>query len=275
MRLAIAFISAVMVCGLPTAVLGQQSDQQAPHQHPDAAAAPASNARPITDADRAAAFPDVGDHAAHRGSMHVLVLFDELEWRRGGGEDGAAWDGGGWVGRDRDRIWLRTTGVSDGDGLDRAEVQVLYGRAFSRWWDVVAGVRQDAGDEPPQTWAAVGLQGLAPYWFDVRATAFVGSSGQTHVRFETEYELLITNRLILRPLVEVDIHGKSDPERGIGAGLSSAEAGLRLRYELRRELAPYVGVVWTRRFFGTADYAQAGGRQARDARLALGLRLWF
>jgi copper resistance protein B len=271
-RLALAFATVVLASCLPSVASGQQADQRAQHQHQEAAGAPV--VAPITDADRAAAFPDVGDHAAHRGGAHYLVLLDEIEWRSAGGT-GAAWDAGGWVGKDRDRLWFRTAGVIDRDRLDHAEVQLLYGRAFSRWWDVVAGVRQDVGDEPPQTWAAVGLQGLAPYWFDVKATAYLGTSGQAHLRFETEYELLMTNRLVLRPLVQVDIHGKSDPARSTGVGLSSAEAGLRLRYELRREVAPYVGVVWTRRFFGTADYAEAAGKETRDARLVIGARLWW
>ena len=128
---------------------------------------------------------------------------------------------------------------------------------------------------PAQTWAAVGVQGLAPYWFNVEATAYVGAAGRTHFRFETEYELLLTNRLILQPLVEVEVYGKSDPERGIGTGLSTADAGLRLRYEVRREFAPYVGLVWSRQFFGTADLAEATGGRSGGARLAVGIRLWF
>ena len=151
----------------------------------------------------------------------------------------------------------------------------MYGRAFSRWWEVVAGIRQDFRPADPQTWAAVGIQGLAPYWFEVEATAYVGESGKTAVRLETEYELLVTNRLILQPLIEVNLFGKSDPARGIGAGLSTTEIGLRARYEFRRELAPYVGVTWNRKYGRTADYATAAGDAVSGARLVLGARLWF
>ncbi|MCA1560646.1 MAG: copper resistance protein B [Acidobacteria bacterium] len=140
---------------------------------------------------------------------------------------------------------------------------------------MVVGVRQDVRPGPAQTWAAVGIQGLAPYWFEIEGTAYVGVGGRTHFRFETEYELLVRNGLILQPLVEVQIFGKSDPERGIGAGLSSADAGLRLRYEFRRELAPYVGVTWNRKVFGTADFARAAGHKTGGARFALGIRLWL
>lgn len=168
-------------------------------------------------------------------------------------------------------FWFRT----EGESPDHAEAHFLYGRAIARWWDVVAGVRQDFRPGPARTWAAIGIQGLAPYWFEVEATAYVGESGRTLFRFETEYELLLTNRVVLQPLFEVDIYGKSDPERGIGAGISTADAGLRLRYEVRRELAPYVGVVWNWKLGGTADFAEAAGESTGGAKLLLGVRMWF
>jgi copper resistance protein B len=139
----------------------------------------------------------------------------------------------------------------------------------------VAGVRQDVRPGPAQTWAAVGVQGLAPYWFEIEATAYVGASGRTHFRLETKYELLLTNRLILQPRVEIDVYGKDDGKRGVGRGLSAAGAELRLRYEVRRELAPYVGLVWDRKFFGTAEMAESAGGSANGARLVAGARIWF
>ena len=116
---------------------------------------------------------------------------------------------------------------------------------------------------------------MAPYWFEVEASAYVEPSGRTHLRVETEYDLLITNRLVLQPLAEFEIYSRADPERLIGAGLSTGEFGLRLRYEFRREFAPYVGVVWSRRFFDTADQARAAGEDVAGTRLAVGLRTWF
>lgn len=230
----------------------------------------------ISDEDRAAAFPELnGQHTVHDDTVHSFVLFDQLEWQAGDGASGASWDSRGWIGRDVDRFWFRTEGEIEDGRVGAAQLHALFGRAIHPWWDLVAGVRQDFRPGPAQTWAAVGIQGLAPYWFEVEATAYVGASGRTHVRLETEYEWLLTNRLVLQPLVELEIYGKSDPERGIGAGLSSAEAGLRLRYEVRRELAPYVGVSWNRTFFGTADLAEAEGDATSGARLALGVRAWF
>lgn len=252
----------------------QEREDHSRHHEPSPSELP-SDIPPITDEDRAAAFPDVEGHAVHDDAVNYFVLFDQLEWQGGNGDSALSWDNKGWVGKDRDRLWFRTEGEGEEEGLTHAEVQVLYGRAIARWWDLVAGVRQDLRPGPARTWAAVGIQGLAPYWFEVEATAYVGASGRTLFRFETEYELLLTNRLVLQPLVEVDIYGKSDPERGIGAGLSSADAGLRLRYEIRREVAPYVGLVWNWKFFGTADLAEAAGDGTGGARLLVGLRMWF
>jgi copper resistance protein B len=231
---------------------------------------------PVTDEDRAAAFPNLdGQHAVHDGSVRYYVLFDQLEWQPGDGASVASWDNRGWIGRDVNRFWFRTEGeVADG-AIEEAQAHALFGRAFHRWWDVVVGVRQDIGPGPDRTWAAVGVQGLAPYWFEIEATAYLGDAGRTHFRIETEYELLLTNRLMLQPLVELEIYGKSDPERGVGAGLSSGQVGLRVRYEIRREFAPYIGVTWNRKFFGTADLAQDAGKDPGGTRLAMGVRVWF
>jgi copper resistance protein B len=230
---------------------------------------------PLTDADRAAAFPDLKGHTVHDNMVHYYVLFDQFEWQAANAGSGLNIDSKGWIGRDRDRLWFRAEGDSEDGEIGEAEAHVLYGRQFSRWWDVVAGVRQDFEPGPARTWAAIGVQGLAPYWFEVEATAYVGESGRTHARFEVEYELLLTNRLILQPLVEAEVFGKSDPERGIGAGLSTLDTGLRLRYEFRREFAPYIGVTWNRKLGKTADFAKAAGEETGGARLVTGLRLWF
>ncbi len=229
---------------------------------------------PLTDADRAAAFPEVMGHTMHDNAVNTFVLFDQLEWQGGGTAGAVSWDTRGWVGTDRQRLWVRTEGEAGAGRVADAQAHVLYGRRLFRWWDVVAGVRQDVRPGPAQTWAAMGVQGLAPYWFDVEATAYLGATGRTALRLETEYDVLVTNRLILQPLVEVELFGKADPARRTGAGLSTADAGLRLRYEFRRELAPYVGVTWRRAFFGTADQARAVGERTRDVRLTVGVRLW-
>jgi copper resistance protein B len=229
---------------------------------------------PLTDADRRAAFPDVKGHAVHDEAVHAFVLFDQLEWQ-GSEAGGINLDSRGWVGRDRDRLWFRSEVESDDGRVNHAEAHVLYGRAVARWWELVAGIRQDMRPGPARTWAALGMQGLAPYWLEIEATAYLSGSGHTAARLKVEHELLLTNRLIAQPLVEMNLYGKADPERGIGAGLSDLEAGLRVRYEFRREVAPYAGVTWTRRFGETREHAARAGERVGGARLAAGLRFWY
>jgi copper resistance protein B len=230
---------------------------------------------PLTDADRRAAFPPgLEGHATHEGGISTFVLFDQLEWQ-GGERGGISIDNKTWIGGDINRLWLRAEGESSDGRPENSQVHALYGRSIARWWDLVIGLRQDFRPGPSQAWFAIGIQGLAPQWFEVEATAYVGRAGRTHARFEVEYELLLTNRLILQPLLELEVYGKNDPQRGIGAGLSSIDGGLRLRYEFRRELAPYVGVVWHRAFFGSADYARADGAEVATTRAVVGLRTWF
>lgn len=260
---------------MPKPAATPQQDHSA-HQKPAEGKHYPAGIPPITDADRAAAFPKLnGQHAVHDDAVNYYVLFDQLEWQTGDGVTAGSWDNKGWIGKDVNRFWFRTEGEAEDGDLGEAQAHALFGRAIHRWWDVVVGLRQDFRPGPQRTWAAVGIQGLAPYWFEVEATAYIGEAGRTHFRVETEYELLLTNRLVLQPLVELELYGKSDPERGIGAGLSSAETGLRLRYEFRREFAPYVGVTWNRKFFGTGDFAEAAGEDKGNAKLALGVRMWF
>ena len=217
--------------------------------------------------------PHGGVHTTHDNAIHSFVLVDQLEWMATSPR-AAGWDAKGWIGQDRDRFWFRTEGEASAERLDRTETHVFYGRAISPWWDLVAGVRHDDGPGPARGWAAAGVQGLTPYVVEFEATGYVGADARTHLRVEAKHELLVTNRLILQPLAEVEIYGKDDPERMIGAGLSSADIGLRLRYEIRRELSPYAGVLWSRRFYGTADMWRAAGQSAGDTRLVVGVRLW-
>lgn len=229
----------------------------------------------LTAADRAAAFPAVAGHAVHDDAVHSYWLLDRLEaWDADEGT-GIGWEAVAWIGTDLDRLWLRTEGEHVGGSTESAELEVLYGRAISRWWDMVVGVRQDFGEAPSQTFAAIGVIGLAPYMFEVEATAYVGTSGQTAATVEVEYETLFTNRLILQWLAEAEVHGKDDPRRGIGSGLGKVEAGLRLRYEFTRRFAPYVGIARERVFGNTADLRRAAGGDVDDTRVVIGLRTWF
>ena len=238
-------------------------------------AAPLEPIPQVTDTDRAAAFPDVAGHAVHDTSVHWFALVDRLEtWDEDEGTP-IAWEGSGWIGTDLDRAWIRTEGEALDGSVESANVEVFYGRAIARWWDAVVGIRHDFGDDSSQTFAAVGVTGLAPYMFEVEATAYVGESGQTGVGVEAEYETLITNRLILQSVIEAQAWGKDDPARGIGSGLSKVEGGFRLRYEFTRKFAPYIGIVRERVFGGTADLRDAQGAEVDDTRFVVGLRTWF
>ncbi|MCF5702424.1 copper resistance protein B [Pseudomonas syringae] len=230
---------------------------------------------PLTDADRAAVFTSPGGHQVHDSAIHTYFLADKLEWQDADDGSTLAWDLSGWIGGDIDRLWLRSEGERSNGKTEDAELQALWGHAISPWWDVVSGVRQDFKPGAPQTWAAFGLQGMALYNFEAEATAFIGEGGQSALRLEGDYDILLTNRLILQPTVEVNVYGKNDAQRGIGSGLANTEAGLRLRYEIRREFAPYIGVTWNRTYGNSADYAREKGEDRSEARLVLGVRLWF
>jgi copper resistance protein B len=246
------------------------------HAKPAAASEPREPVPPLTDADRAAAFPaGMHGHELHGSPINAYFLFNRLEAFDADPGSGQAWEATGWIGGDVERLWLRSEGERRRGTTESADLELLYGRSISPWWDLVAGVRQDFKPGDSQTFAAIGVQGLAPQKFEISATAYVGERGQTAARLEAEYELLLTNRLILQPLVEIDLYGKDDPLRHVGAGLSTAEVGLRLRYEITRRFAPYVGLVHERAFGGTADYRRAHGESADETRLVVGLRAWF
>jgi len=241
-------------------------------------AAPTQSRTPIpalTDADRAAVYVSPAGHSVHDSVLNYYLLADKLEWQDADDGSALAWDLSGWIGGDIDRLWIRSEGERVNGKTEDAEIQALWGHAISPWWDVVTGVRQDFKPGAPQTWAALGLQGMALYNFEAEATAFIGEGGQTAARLEGDYDILLTNRLILQPTAELNVYGKNDPQRGIGSGLSNTEAGLRLRYEIRREFAPYIGVTWNRTYGKTADYAADEGEDRSEARLVVGVRMWF
>lgn len=246
-------------------------------QHDHAAmSTPREPVPPVTAEDLAAAFPDIDHHAMqHAPAFNHKVTFNRLEaWDADDGT-GQAWEGSAWFGTDTDRLWLRSEGERIGGHTESADLEVLYGRSVSPWWDVVAGVKQDFKPGDARTWAAVGVQGMAPYRFEVSATAYVGEGGQVAANVEAEYTLRITNRLILQPLVEIDLAARDDIDYGIASGFTSIETGLRLRYEVTRRFAPYVGVVHERALGDTADLKRSAGESTRETRFVAGVRIWF
>jgi copper resistance protein B len=247
-------------------------------QMDDAMSAPGELRTPIpalTDADREAARPPEHDHPVQDNTVHSKVLFNRLEAFDADHGNGLAWEGQAWIGTDTDKLWLRSEGQRVDDRTESADLEVMYGWSIARWWDVVGGIRHDFKPGASQDWAAIGVVGVAPYKFEFEATAYIGGSGRTAARIEAEYELLLTNRLILQPLVEANFNGKDDARRGIGSGLSTMEAGLRLRYEVHRKFAPYIGIVHERAFGETADFRRALGEEKSDTRIVAGVRVWF
>ncbi|MGB5451301.1 MAG: copper resistance protein B [Sedimenticolaceae bacterium] len=203
------------------------------------------------------------------------VLIDQLEMRVTDGPNPWVLDAQAWIGRDLNKLWFKTeVEVVDGN-TEEAEIQALYSRAIAPYWDLQAGWRRDIRPTPSRDWFAIGVEGLAPYWFEVDAAAFVGEGGQLAGRLKAEYEWMFTQKWILSPEVEMNLYSKNDEAAGIGAGLSDMELGLRLRYEVRREFAPYIGVNWTGKFGNTADFARDEGEDTSDFQFVAGIRAWF
>ncbi len=239
------------------------------------APSPASPVAPLTDADRRAVYRGGALHDMGDTELHSYFVFDQLEWQRRAAGGTLNWNGNGWIGGDLDRLWLRTEGSRIGSRLEDAEVQALWGHSITPWWDLVAGVRHDFRPSAAQTWLAFGIQGLALYNFESEVTAFVGQRGQASLRVEGRYDLLITNRLILQPSLEANLFAKNDAARGQGAGLGDTSLGLRLRYEVDRQFAPYLGISWDRSYGNSARMVvREGGRRSELSVLA-GVRVWF
>lgn len=215
--------------------------------------------------------PSMAAHGMHDEAIASYLLFDHIE----AGEGTQSWKAQGWLGTDLHRAWLRSEGERRDGRLDHGDIELLYGRPVSPWWDLLAGVRHDFGAGDTRDFLAIGVQGLAPYKIEVAATAYVGESGRTAARVELEYETRLTARLALQPSIEANLYGREDPRRGLGSGLSTLESGLRLRYEFTRRFAPYVGVVREHAFGGTADLRRADGHPVAETRIVAGLRTWF
>lgn len=216
----------------------------------------------------------------HDDLTRWLLIFDELEFAAVSGADPVAWDIQGWVGGDYNRIWVKSEGEQPlRDGGGEFEVQALYGRLIAPYWDLQAGVRYDRrlgpGDDLSRVHLVVGLEGLAPYWFDLEPAVFLSDDGDLSFRVTASYDMLLTQRLILQPKIEINLAAQTVEEWGVGSGLSDIGAALRLRYEFRREFAPYMGVSWFERIGNTADIARSEGERVSELALLGGFRIWF
>lgn len=218
-------------------------------------------------------------HAMFAGSKDdptlSSIMINQFEYSDNDRVDVWALDAQGWIGKDLKKFWFKTEAEYSENELEELEVQALVSKAISPYWDVQFGVRQDFEPRPDRSWGVLGVQGLAPYFFEVDAALFVGSSGRTAVRLDAEYELMLTQQWVLTPEIELNAYGKDDLLLGIGSGFSDITAGLRLRYEFKREFGLYTGVEWVKKFGKTADIAELNGEKDSDSKWVLGIRAWY
>jgi copper resistance protein B len=203
-----------------------------------------------------------------------MFMIEQLEIRDADGSNPLTWEGEAWIGKDLNKLWFKTEGERVNGQTEELEVQALYSRAIAPYWDIQAGLRKDFKPQG-RDWGVVGLKGLAPYFFEADLALFVGNNGRSAARIQGEYELLLTQKTILTPEIELNLYGKDDPEIGIGSGLSDVSISLRLRHEFRREFAPYIGVEWSKKLGDTADFARADGNDVSDTQFVAGIRAWF
>ena len=225
-------------------------------------------------------FLSLFSHAVNAADNAVPIFWafeaDQFEHRNQDGRDIFVWEAQGWIGTDRNKLSLKTQGeVPYGKNPESAEVQFLYKRMISRFFDAQLGIRHDIYPNPDRTYLALGVQGLAPQWFEIDGTIFVSHKGKASLRFEAEYDVLLTQKLILSPNLELNVAFEDDKAIDLGSGLAKMEMGLRLRYHINRDIAPYIGVNWDRKFGETADLARAEHEDASEVSLVIGLRLSF
>lgn len=202
------------------------------------------------------------------------VIGDRLEYDIE--NEATVFDVQAWYGTTFNRLVIKTEGDFSSGSLEEMQSDVLYSQAFNGYFDGQLGIRLDLNEEgTDRQWLAVSVQGLAPYWFEVSASAYLGEDGRTALAMEAEYELLLTQRLVLQSRAELSAYGKEDLDNGVGSGLTSGEIGVRLRYEVSRQFAPYLGIQWQRSFADTADLIRSTGGSVADTEYVAGLRFWF
>lgn len=281
MRLVLFPLTALLAAGSAHA----QDHEHMHHDMPMPEAAVPHGAPPSSPTDHAAdAYYDPAAMAAARqllrgengGMPASMVLLDRFEYRARQGTDAYHWQGEGWLGGDIDRFAFKTEGEGEAGGrLEQAEFQALYSHALDPWFNFTAGIRHDIRPRPQRSYAVLGIEGLAPYWFKLSGELFLSDKGDAHARIEASYDQRLTQRLILQPQAELNFAAQDVPEIGVGAGLSNFDVGLRLRYEFIPEFAPYIGVSWERRLGDSARYARLAAEDVSSTSFMAGIRFWF
>lgn len=213
--------------------------------------------------------------AAEDDPLLYMFKADQLEWRDGDEGNITAFEGHFWAGKDLNKLWIKSEIEANEGETESTEVQLLYSRAVDANWDLQVGLRSDLKPEPERNWLALGFYGVAPYWFEIDSAIFVEEDGQVNLRLEAEYEFMLTQKWVLSPEIEINWFSEDDDELGIGSGFSQLEAGLRLRYAITRQIAPYIGINHERLLGDTEDIADAGGEETSDTQAVAGIRFWF
>jgi len=286
----------LLVAALLTALLSFRAlgaEQPPAHEH----ASPSTNTPPSSTKQSQ---PDVRDHSVHaaqslaefyetpkdwpkpvKNVLYPFVLFDQLEYRLNDGQDTMRWDLTGWYGGDYNKFWFKSEGEQETSGRAAGEIenQFLYSRLITPFWDAQVGVRYDASwgpdSNPSRTFAVIGLEGFAPYRFEVEPALFISEDGDVSAKFTASADLFLTQRLILQPRVDTELAVQEVSRFGVGEGFNNVELGLRLRYEFRHEFAPYIGVHWRRLLGETASFARNAGEDVSTFGVVFGVRLWF
>ena len=213
----------------------------------------------------------------HDNQLFYFFNGDRFEYRSFDDGETCLWDFQAWAMRDYNKLYLESEGEwsIDEDKVESAEVELLYARAITSFWDLRGGVRYDFEPNPERAFAVLGIKGLAPQWFEIDANAYLRDHGDMSMGLESEYDILLTQRLILQPRLELKAAAQDVPEHGIGAGLTAIELGLRLRYEISRKFAPYVGISWESALGETANIIESGGGDSDTTALVAGIKFWF
>ncbi len=210
---------------------------------------------------------------------HIFAhaMLEQFEGRTNGPDSKLRWDGEAWIGNDMNKLWLKSEGFSNNSSVSDGDHEALYDRPIPRmrYFDAQVGVRADLDSGPRRTWAAIGVEGLAPYYFEFAPTLYIRDGGHVAGRLTGSYDLLLTQRWIVQPEAELNFYSKDDPSRRLGSGLSDLDTGVRLRYEISRKFAPYIGFAYNGKYGGTASYSRLAGETTSDPRFIFGLRLWY
>jgi copper resistance protein B len=219
---------------------------------------------------------EAAPYGAPVADEHVFyhAVFDELEGRFSR-DSSFRWEGEAWAGTDSNRIMLKSEGTVSNGSVEDGQQELLYARPISTYFNVQGGMRYDLDSRPGRGWAAFGIEGLAPQFFHVSAAGYASDEGHFAAKLEGSYDLLLSQTLILQPQAEMNFYSKDDPARQIGSGLSDIDLGLRLRYEISRKFAPYIGFTYENKFGGSADFARAAGEHPSDLRFVAGIRMWL